>query len=123
MKVVNKKGNFVSINEKGMIACFFFGIGFTILSIVFALLKEKATVLISGFNFFTKEKREQYNTKQMSKDTRNRFFVWAVLWFVGGLLSYFFNIYFIIVIFVIWFIFVVKEIRLDANKAFEKYKL
>lgn len=41
------------------------------LAIIFALLNEKGSMLISGFNTLSKEKREKYDKKKMSIDMRS----------------------------------------------------
>jgi len=113
----------MSGNQMGMFACFALGFILSILAVIFALMKEKGAILISGFNFFTKEERKQYDEKKMSEDMRNQLALWAILFLGGGLLSYFLSFYLGIVTFIIWFILFIKEVKLDRNKAFEKYKL
>lgn len=45
-----------------------------ILSFIFALLKEKWAILISGFNSISKDEREKYDKKKMSIYMRNSLF-------------------------------------------------
>lgn len=51
----------------GTITCLILAVFFGIISIIFALLKEKGALLISGFNTMPKEEREKYDQKKMSK--------------------------------------------------------
>ena len=107
----------------GMIACLTLGIFFLIFSICFAILKEKGEILVSGFNSFSKAEREKYDQKRISLDMRNSFFLWAMILFIGALLSYFVSPYFAIIAFIIWLILFFKDVHISATKAFEKYKL
>ena len=92
------------------------------LSILFALLKEKGALLISGFNTMPKEEQEKYDRKKMSIDMRNSLFRWSLILFLGAIFSYFFSKYFAIIAIVIWLILFFKGVHLDSKKAFEKYR-
>lgn len=105
----------------GAIGCIIMSAFFAILGVVFFLLKEKGAILISGFNTLTKEQREQYDTVRMSKDQRNSFFVWTVIFILGAISSYFTSQYTAIAAFVIWLILFFREVHVDAEKAFAKY--
>ena len=107
----------------GTLTCIVMAAMFLIFSIIFALLKEKGAILISGFNSLPKEKREKYDKLKMSKDMRNLFFAWCILFVIGGVLSYFVSQYIAIIFFVIWLILFFREVHLDTEKAFGKYKL
>ena len=50
---------------------------FLLLAFVFTCLKEKAAMLISGFNTLPKEERKKYDTERMSRDQRNLFLICA----------------------------------------------
>lgn len=105
-----------------IIICLILGVSFSLLSIIFALLKEKSAVLISGFNTISKEEREKYDKKQMSIDMRNSFLLWAIILFLGAVFSYYISKYCAIISIVIWLIIFFKGINIDSEKAFEKYK-
>lgn len=107
----------------GTLTCIVMAAMFLIFSIIFGLLKEKGAILISGFNSLPKEKREKYDKLKMSKDMRNLFFTWCILFVIGGVLSCFVSQYIAIVFFVIWLILFFREVHLDTEKAFGKYKL
>ena len=105
------------------IICFILSGCFALMAALFAILKEKGAVLMAGFNDFSKEKRELYDKKRISADARNMLFLWAAVLLVGGLLSYFISFYCGISAGVIWLILCFKELKFNADKAFEKYKL
>lgn len=107
----------------GLIACLVMGGMFLILAIVFALLKEKGAVLISGFNSMSKQERENYNQSQMSKDMRNSFLIWFAIFAIGAILSYFLSPFFSIISFVLWFILFFRDVHFDKEKAFGRYRL
>ncbi|WKY44589.1 DUF3784 domain-containing protein [Eubacteriaceae bacterium ES2] len=95
---------------------------FFLLAIIFALLKEKGAMLISGFNTLPKTEREKYDQLKMSKDMRNSFFIWAVILTVGGLLSFFIHSYFAIFFIIVWLLLFLKDVHFDTDKAFGKYR-
>ena len=75
--------------------CWFFACGmlsfiFILLAIIFAILKSKASVLISGFNSKSKEERSLYDEEKMCRDQRNAFLIWAAILGIGALFSYLF---------------------------------
>ena len=80
-------------------------------------------MLISGFNTLSKEKRDEYDRKRISKDMRNSLFLWSAIFFIGCVLSYFVSFYFAIAAFVLWLVLFFREVKSDPNKAFGKYKL
>ena len=106
----------------GTVACLLMAVLFLLIGIVFAVYKERAAILISGFNNFPKEKREKYDRLKMSRDMRNLCFSWTGLFFVGGVLSYFISGYIAIIIFIVWLILFFREVHFDTEKAFGKYK-
>jgi len=52
---------------------------FGLLEMIFLILKGKACVLISGYNFKTKKEREEYDEARLSKDERNFLFRCAIM--------------------------------------------
>jgi hypothetical protein len=107
----------------GTTVCIIFAISFFALGCAFTLLKEKGALLISGFNTLSKEQRKLYNQKKMSIDFRNMFIIWFALFFVGALLSQLINAYLAIIVFILWLILFFKEVHLDADRAFAKYRV
>lgn len=107
----------------GFYACIILAALFAIIGVLFLLLGEKGASLVSGFNTMPPEKRAQYDKKRLSRDSRNSFFLWAVILLAGALLSLFLSPYFAIPAFIVWLVFFFREVHLDEDKAFEKYRL
>ena len=93
----------------GFIVCICCCLLFLIFALIFTILKDKATILISGFNSISKDQREMYDQKKMSKDQRNAFLIWGL--------------FFAIIAFIVWLIVFFKDVHLDEEKAFGKYKI
>ena len=106
----------------GVIICLILAVSLCILSSIFALLKEKSTILISGFNSMSKDEREKYDKKKMSIDMRNSLFIWAIILFLGAISSYYISKYCAIISIIIWLIIFFKDVHMDSEKAFSKYK-
>lgn len=106
----------------GTIICLIPAVSFGIISIIFVLLKEKGAILISGFNTISKEERERYDKKKMSIDMRNSLFLWSIILFSGAILAYFVSDYCAIIAIVIWLIIFFKDVHINSEKAFGKYK-
>ena len=107
----------------GLVTCLVMGGMFLFFAIVFALFKEKGAILISGFNSIPKQEREKYNQVKMCKDMRNSFLIWFAVFAIGALLSFYISSYVCIGSFIIWLILFFKDVHLDIEKAFGKYKL
>ena len=86
-------------------------------------LKDKAAILISGFNSMSKDQRKMYDQKKMSKDQRNAFLIWGLIFAVGAILANFISQFFAIIAFIVWLIIFFKDVHLDEEKAFGKYKI
>lgn len=102
--------------------CVVFGIVFGLLAAVFAMLKDKAAILLNGFKSIPKEEREKYDKEKLSLDIRNLFVIWAVIFFAGAAASSFVNAYCAVIAFAVWLVLLFKNVHLDAEKAFKKYK-
>lgn len=112
----------MTANQIWAIICFLLSGSLLIMALVFAVLKEKGAVLMAGFNTFSKEKRELYDCKKISKDSRNNFLIQGTVLLAGGFLS-FVSFYFGIAAGIAWLVLLFKDFSLDADKAFEKYRL
>lgn len=112
----------MTANEVCAMTCIIIAVCFFVLAMIFAFLKEKGAILISGFNTLTKKQREDYNTQKMSRDMRNQLLLWTLVLMTGALLSYFISFYFAIISFVIWLILFFENVHLDSEKAFGRYK-
>ena len=106
----------------GFIVCGGACLLFLLLTLIFTMFKEKSVMLISGFNTMPKEKRELYDTEKLRKDSRNIFLIWAVIQGIGAILAYYISQYVAIIAFIIWLIVFFKDVHLDEEKAFGKYK-
>lgn len=58
----------------------------------------------------------------MSINQRNAFLVWAVILGTGAILSYFISQQIAIAAFIVWLVVFFKDVHLDEEKAFGKYK-
>lgn len=103
----------------GFCTCTILVLLFLILSIIFALLKEKGANYVSGFN--TLNHPEKYDKAYISRDMRNQCFTYSLILFLGAILSYFISAIIAIPAYVIWAIVFFKSVHLNAEKAFEKY--
>ena len=95
---------------------------FLLLAFIFTIFKGKAAILISGFNTMPKEKRELYDKEKLSKAHSNAFLVCAVIQGIGAVLSYCVSKHIAIAAFAIWLLVFIKDVHLDEDKAFGKYK-
>ncbi|MCI9379887.1 MAG: DUF3784 domain-containing protein [Dorea sp.] len=103
----------------GVMSIIFWG-----MALLFALLKGKAAILISGFNTMPKEQRKQYDRERMSKDQRNAFILWAVILGSGCLLTELTSSKnAAIAAVIIWLVVFFRDVHLDEEKAFGKYKM
>ena len=103
----------------GLVTCIVLAILFLIIGIIFSLLKEKGAKYVSGFS--TLNHPENYDKAYISLDMRNQCFTYALILFLGAILSYFISAMIAIPTYVIWGILFFKSVHLDAEKAFEKY--
>lgn len=106
----------------GAVMCSLLGGLFLLMGALFAALKEKAAMLISGFNTLPPEKRALYDTARMSRDQRNSFLLWAAVLAAGAALSRFVSQGFAIAAFAVWLVLFFRDVHFDAEKAFAKYR-
>ena len=106
----------------GAVMCSLLGGLFLLMGALFAALKEKAAMLISGFNTLPREKRALYDTARMSRDQRNSFLLWAAVLAAGAALSRFVSQGFAIAAFAVWLVLFFRDVHFDAEKAFAKYR-
>ncbi len=110
--------------DTGTMICGSGSIFFLVCGLLFGILKGKAAILISGFNTMPKEQRDKYDRERMSRDQRNAFFLWAAILGVGSVLAYLFSMRYVAMIaVVIWLIVFFRDVHLDEEKAFGKYRL
>lgn len=110
------------VMNRGFFACALSCLLFLLFAFIFTVLKEKAAILISGFNTLPKQERALYDKEKMSRDQRNAFLIWAVIMGLGAVLSYFISKYMATAAFGIWLCVLLKDVHLDEEKAFGKYR-
>lgn len=81
----------VIIMNIGFCTCTILALLFLILSVIFALLKEKGANYVSGFN--TLNHPEKYDKAYISRDMRNQCFIYFVILSIGAVLSNFISSY------------------------------
>ena len=104
------------------ITCLLLGLVMCILGSIFAFGKANMARFVSGFNTFTEEEQQQYDRAHICRDIRNLYFQLALLLFAGALLTLI-RQWIAIPIFLLWIICFLKDVHLDRNNAFDKYKL
>ncbi|MCH1983415.1 DUF3784 domain-containing protein [Ruminococcus sp. OA3] len=107
----------------GFYFCIALGLMFLLCAAVFAVLKEKAAILVGGFNTMPKIQREDYDKVRISRDQRNSFLIWSLIMLAGGVCSYLVSQYAAVAAGVIWLIIFFRDVHLDEEKAFGKYKI
>ena len=105
----------------GVVACLIVAIIFAVTGLVLAAGKEKAAILVSGFNSLSKEERQSYDTARISKDMRNQCWTWTAVLTCGAFLTYYVSPFMSVVAMVVWLCLFFKEVHLDVYTAFEKY--
>lgn len=119
--MVFREAKFVGINKYALIglvmAIMFLGFG-----LLFAIMKEKGSILISGYNFKSKEERKKYDEKRMSKDMRNFFFICSGIFCIGTVMTYLFGVVWFWISLLIFIVYLFKNIHISDEKAFVKYK-
>ena len=112
----------MNIDFFGFYSCLGLSTCFAVIALVFTILGEKGAILISGFNTLSKSQRDLYDKQKLVNDQRNSLLLWTIILGIGAILSYFISQYFGIIAFVIWLIVFFKNVRWNANTAFEKYR-
>lgn len=105
----------------GFYFCGVLVVPFFLIGILFAFYKEKAAILVSGFNSLSKKEQALYDKARISRDVRNQCFTWSAIMLIGAVLSYFVTSYMAIPSFAVWLYLFFREVHFDAHKAFEKY--
>ncbi|UZP68963.1 DUF3784 domain-containing protein [Desulfovibrio mangrovi] len=106
----------------GTITCLAMAAPLAVCAILFTLLGEKSSMLISGFNTLSKEERAQYDRKALCKDVRNRLFLWTALLTAGALAAHLLHLYCGVAALVLWLILFLKGVRATPEAAFKQYR-
>lgn len=107
----------------GFWSCIVLAVIFGIIAMIFAMFKQRAVKLVSGFNSLSEKEQMLYDKAYISRDMRNQCFAYSTIMFIGALLSYFITPYMAIFALVIWLVVFFKEVHFDTHKAFKKYML
>ena len=95
---------------------------FWLMALFFALGGEKAANWLSGFHWLPEEERARYDRKRMAADCRNDFLLWGAILFLGALGSVWISGYAALVAYLVWAVLFFRNVHLDIDKAFGKYK-
>lgn len=106
----------------GTITCLCFAGCFLIIAVIFSFLKDRGAVLISGFNTLSKQDQAQYDMVRMCLDMRNSLLIWSLIFILGAIFSFCISDFFSIAAFLAWLALFLKDVHLDAETAFERYK-
>ena len=99
------------------------GVLFLIFAMIFAVKKEKACKLISGFNFFTEAQQAEYDKARIVQDYFKLFRIIAVLLFIGAALCLWLGWWAYAPSLAVMLFLLFRDFHVYAEKAFEKYKL
>ncbi|WP_095406519.1 DUF3784 domain-containing protein [Romboutsia maritimum] len=91
-----------------------------LLSSVFFIFKSKASILIQGYYFISKDQRELYDELKLSKDYGLILFKYGLILLIGALGYIFISKLALCIAFVILIVYVVKTI---VTFRFDKYKV
>lgn len=94
---------------------------FALIGLLFGIFKENAAKYVSGFNSLPQKEQELYDKALLAKDMRNSCFLWALIMLAGAIGSLLLSACFAILAYVVWGILFIKDIHIDARKAFKKY--
>ena len=114
------------MSEKGMdLAVILAAAGalFLVFAIIFAVRKDKACKLVGGFNFFTKAQQARYDKAAIARDYQKLMTGWTIGAFLFAILCLWLDWWAFGAAFVLFLISLSKEMHIDAEKAFEKYKI
>lgn len=118
----NVLGGQLMLENNWSLAGLIMALMFFVFGLIFAVMREKRASLIAGYNFKSKEERKDYDEKRMSKDMRNLFFIYSLIFLLGAILTYIWGKVWFWITFVIWFVYFFKNVNIDDEKAFGKYR-
>nr|WP_300659813.1 DUF3784 domain-containing protein [uncultured Acetatifactor sp.] len=127
MDVGNGDARFHDIGEEtvmiGFYLCMVLAAAFLLLGFLFALAGERGANWLSGFSFLSKEERARYDRKRMAADQRNAFWLWGGVMLLGATGSRWISGYVGIGAFAVWLVLFFREVHLDTESAYGKYRL
>lgn len=107
----------------GFYMCMVLAAAFLLLGLLFSLAGERAANWLSGFSFLPKEERAKYDRKRMAADQRNGFWLWGGVMLLGAAGSRWISGYVAIGAFAVWLVLFFREVHLDIEGAYGKYRL
>ena len=107
----------------GFYACIIMVPFFWLMAVFFAVGKERAANWLSGFHWLPEEEKARYDRKRMAADTRNDFLLWGGIMLLGAACSLWISEYAAAAAYGVWLVLLFKDVHLDTEKAFEKYRL
>lgn len=107
----------------GFYACIMMMTFFFLMALFFALGRERAANWLSGFHSLPEEERAKYDRKQMAADSRNDFLLWGFIMLAGALAALWISEYGAGAAFLVWLVLFFRNVHLDEEKAFGKYRL
>ena len=107
----------------GFYACIVMVPCFWLLSLFFALGRERAANWLGGFHWLPEEERAKYDRARMARDERNASFLWGIIMLLGAMGAMWISGWVALAAYGIWMVLFFKDVHLDMDKAFGKYKL
>lgn len=107
----------------GFYLCMVLAAAFLLLGSLFALAGEHGANWLSGFSLLSKEERARYDRKRMAADQRNAFWLWGGVMLLGAAGSRWISGYVAIGAFAVWLVLFFREVHLDTESAYGKYRL
>ena len=89
---------------------------------IFRVRKEKACSLIGGFNFFTEAQQAKYDKAAIARDYQRLFTRWTLGAFLLAALCPWLHWWAFGAALLLFLFSIGKDMHIDAEKAFEKYK-
>ena len=99
------------------------GLLFLVFALLFFCRKEKACMLIAGFNSMTERQQAQYDRAAIARDYGRLFAWWSVGAFSFAGLTLLFGWLPYIAAFALWIVSLIPHMHLWAENAFAKYKM
>lgn len=104
------------------IACLALAVPFALFALLFAVLREKGAMLVSGFNTLSEQERSQYDKNALCRDMRNKLVLWTALLSGGALAAHFVHPYCGWGALALWLALFLKGVRTNPEAAFAPYR-
>lgn len=107
----------------GFYACIVMVPCFWLLALFFAVGRERAANWLSGFHGLSKEEKAKYDRARMARVERNACFLWGLIMLLGAGAALWITGWAALAAYGIWMVLFFRDVHLDTDRAFEKYKL